>query len=300
MENEARTSIDPVSSAPVSSADVQTALRSFLPISLEDTNKSASMLKRIDNKYVVDKAKLRSILDQLRADFRVLNIDGRSVFSYESCYFDDRQRCFHEHVQGRRQRFKVRTRRYVESDKAFFEVKLKGKRGQTDKSREVCGDYYSFVIDDDQQHMLRKLYEQRYGKRFSYRLAPALHVSYRRFTLVSRSGRERITVDFNLGFETPTGRQAFIGDDFIIIETKTADGRGKSDRALKCQHVRSVNGCSKYCLGMVLTGEVERFNKFRSIARRALSCMQTARSAVSLAPQSLPQTPPAWMTSCAG
>ena len=164
-----------------------------------------------------------------------------SVFSYESCYFDDRQRCFHEHLQGRRQRFKVRTRRYVESGKAFFEVKLKGKRGQTDKSREVCDDYYSFVINDDEHQMLRKLYEKSYGKRFSYRLAPALHVSYRRFTLVSRSGRERITVDFNLGFETPTGRQAFIGDDFIIIETKTADGRGKSDRALKLQHVRSVN-----------------------------------------------------------
>ena len=221
VQNRTRTSI-----ASIPPVDVQTSLRSFLPISLEDTNKSASMLKRIDNKYIVDKPTLRSVLDLLRPDFRLLEIDGRSVFSYESCYFDDRQRCFHEHLQGRRQRFKARTRRYVESGKAFFEVKLKGQRGQTDKSREVCDDYHAFVISDGEQRMMRELYEGRYGKRFSYRLTPALHVSYRRFTLVSMSGRERITVDFNLGFETPSGRQAFIGDDFIIVETKTADGRG--------------------------------------------------------------------------
>ncbi len=292
MEQEARTSITP--------ADVQAALRSYSPISLEDTNKLASMLKRIDNKYVVDQSKLRSILDLLRTDFCVLEIDGCSIFSYESCYFDDEQRCFHEHLQGRRQRFKVRTRRYVESDKAFFEVKLKGKRGQTEKSREACDDYYAFAIGDDEQQMMRGLYEKRYGKRFSFKLAPALHVRYRRFTLVSASGRERITVDFNLGFETPMGRHAFIGDDFIIIETKTADGRGKSDLALKRQHVRSVSGCSKYCLGMVLTGEVERFNKFRSIVKRALSSMQVAnQNAADLAAPTRSQAAAVWMTLCA-
>ena len=295
MEREARPSI-----ASASPADIQTALRSFSPISLEETNKSASMLKRIDNKYLVNKSKLRSILDELRTDFRVLEIDGCSIFSYESCYFDDEQRCFYEHLQGRRQRFKVRTRRYVESGKAFFEVKLKGKRGQTDKSRETCNDYYAFVINDDQWQMIRGLYEKRYGKRFLYRLAPTLHVSYRRFTLVSASGRERITVDFNLGFETPIGKQAFIGDDFIIVETKTADGRGKSDQALKRQHVRSAEGCSKYCLGMVLTGEVERFNKFRGIAKRATSCMQTVRlAAADFAPSNDPQAMRIGIMSCA-
>ena len=293
MEREACPSI-----ASASPADVQTALRSFSPISLEETNKSASMLKRIDNKYLVDKLKLRSILDQLRTDFRVLEIDGCSIFSYESCYFDDEQRCFHEHLQGRRQRFKVRTRRYVESGKAFFEVKLKGKRGQTDKSRETCNDYYAFVINDDERQMMRGLYEKRYGKRFPYRLAPTLHVSYRRFTLVSTSGKERITVDFNLGFETPMGKQAFIGDDFIIIETKTADGRGQSDLALKRQHVRGVDGCSKYCLGMVLTGEVERFNKFRGIVKRALSCMQaTHYTTAGLAASNRRQATPVRMAS---
>ncbi|MDH3659704.1 MAG: polyphosphate polymerase domain-containing protein [Alphaproteobacteria bacterium] len=260
----------------LSPPEIIASLRKFSAISLEDTNKFASMLKRIDNKYVVDRQQLLSVLDVLRDGFRILRIDERGIFSYESCYFDDNYQCFSEHRQGRRQRFKVRTRRYVESGLAFFEVKLKGKRGQTEKSRAACDHYDSFVVNDREQQMLRELYEKNYGKAFHYRMVPALHVSYRRFTLVSASGRERITVDLNLGFETPSGKHARIGDDFIIIETKTADGRGKSDRALKQKHIRTADGCSKYCIGMALTGEVQRYNKFRAIVRKARSRMPTS------------------------
>jgi len=261
---------------PASPPAIVASLQTFSEISLEDTNKSASMLRRIDNKYVVDQRQLLDVLDALKKDFRILRIDGRGIFSYESCYFDDNHQCFNEHRQGRRHRFKVRTRLYVESDKAFFEVKLKGRRGQTEKSREACDHFHSFAVNDGEQRMLRELYEDSYGRAFRYRMVPALHVSYQRFTLVSASGRERITVDLNLGFETPSGKRAEADTDFIIIETKTADGRGKSDRALKSQHIRTADGCSKYCVGMVLTGEVEKFNKFRTIVRRAQARMPTS------------------------
>lgn len=264
---------DILAQKPFSPPEIIASLARFGSISLEDTNKSASMLKRIDNKYVVGQKQLLSVLDVLRDDFRILRIDGRGIFSYESCYFDDNYQCFNEHRQGRRHRFKVRTRLYVESNKAFFEIKMKGKRGQTEKSREACDHFSSFVLNDGEQLMLRELYENGYGKAFRYRMVPALHVSYQRFTLVSASGRERITVDLNLGFETPSGKHAQVGDDFIIIETKTADGRGKSDRALKRQHIRTADGCSKYCVGMVLTGEVRKYNKFRAIVRKAQSRM---------------------------
>ncbi len=255
------------------SSTLLTFLETFSEISLEETNKSASMLKRIDNKYVVDQKQLRSVLQKLKPNFSILTIDGRHIFSYESCYFDDDGRCFKEHQQGRRQRFKVRTRRYVESDMAFFEVKMKGKRGETDKSRQACDHFYSFEMNSGEQQMIADLYERTYGKVFHYRLAPALHVSYRRLTLVSVSGNERITIDLNLHFETPSGKDVFIGDDFVIVETKTVDGRGKADWALKRQHIRSVSGCSKYCIGMALTGEVSTYNPFRPIVRLARSRM---------------------------
>ena len=140
--------------------DIVSSLRSFSAISLDETNKSAQMLKRIDNKYIVERARLLSILDDLREEFRLLKIEDRSIFSYRSCYFDDNGRCFWEHQQGRRQRFKVRTRLYVESDKAYFEVKLKGKRGQTDKNRMKCDRFAAFTLCDEELQMLRCLYER--------------------------------------------------------------------------------------------------------------------------------------------
>jgi len=255
--------------------DIVASLRCFPEISLEETNKTARMLNRIDNKYVVSRSELVTVLDELKDDFKLLKIEGCDIFSYKSCYFDDNGRCFREHQQGKRQRFKVRTRLYVESDKAYFEVKLKGKRGQTDKSRKKCDQFHDFAVSDEQQLMLRNLYEKNYGKAFLHRMTPALHVTYKRFTLVSASGGERVTVDFHLGFEAPSGKTAQVGDDFIIVETKSADGRGKSDRILKHNRIRQAKSCSKYCIGMVLAGEVRTYNKFRAIVKTIRSRMRS-------------------------
>jgi len=245
------------------------ALGRYRDISLEETNDLAQMLKRIDNKYIVSRSMLLGVLDELRADFRILNIDGRSIFSYKSCYFDDDGQCFSEHQQGKRQRFKVRTRLYVESGKAYFEVKLKGKRGQTDKRRKKCDSFFDFAVADEQHRMVQNLYEEHYEKDFLYDMTPALHVTYKRFTLVSASGGERITVDFHLGFEAPSGKAALIGDDFIIVETKSENGQGKSDQVLKRNRIRQATGCSKYCIGMALTDEVRRYNSFLPVVRKA-------------------------------
>lgn len=273
--------LGPDAEAPAVSAvppphDIVASLSRFPEISLAETNESARMLERIDNKYIMSKSTLLAVLEDLRDEFKILRIEDRAIFSYKSCYYDDNGRCFREHQQGKRQRFKVRTRLYVESDRAYFEVKLKGKRGRTEKSRKKCDRLDDFAVADEQHLMLRNLYEEAYGKEFLYRMAPALFVTYKRFTLVSASGGERLTVDFHLGFETPSGKTAQIGDDFIIVETKSANGRGKSDRVLKRNRIRQAERCSKYCIGMVLAGEVQKYNKFRAIVKTIRSRMTQA------------------------
>ncbi|WP_230854391.1 VTC domain-containing protein [Arthrobacter terrae] len=72
----------------------------------------------------------------LGKDFRALEIGPRRVFEYESVYFDTPElEQFRAHRQGRRRRYKVRTRTYVDSGLCMFEVKFKGQRGQTVKHR---------------------------------------------------------------------------------------------------------------------------------------------------------------------
>ena len=106
----------------------------FEPVSLEELDERAALLRRVDNKYAVARERFVELLDRLREDHQALEIDGRRVFEYCSTYFDSPDlRCFTDHVEDRQPRFKARTRLYVDSDSCVFEVKLKRGDGETDK-----------------------------------------------------------------------------------------------------------------------------------------------------------------------
>lgn len=248
---------------------MQTQLNSFQTVSLEETNRMAKMLNRVDNKYVVNLEQFGALLHKIRSDYAVLDIDGRNEFQYASCYYDDNFGCYFEHHQARRQRVKVRTREYVNSGLMFFEVKLKGIRGRTDKHRTGCDTLVMPRIQGEHLTMLRGLYMKNYKKHMPFELRPSLRVDYSRCTLVALNGGERVTIDFDLRFEIPHGGEEAVqvGHDFIIVETKSAKGRGITDSALKKLGVRKASKCSKYCIGVNLTGEVKKNNNFRHTIR---------------------------------
>ena len=242
----------------------------FDPISLEETNNRAQMLTRFDNKYVVSRDEFELFLNVLHDDFEILEMNGIRGFSYQSCYFDDQDfRCYIDHLNGRRRRFKVRTREYVDSNLIFFEVKLKGIRGKTDKHRVRSAHFSPHSIGTEELAFLKASYKSNYKTIFTYDLKPTLIVSYNRCTLVARKGGERVTIDFALGFSpfNQSDKEIRIGDNFIIVETKSGDGRGLADNLMKSIGIRQASNCSKYCLGVNLTGLVTRNNKFLPMIR---------------------------------
>lgn len=108
----------------------------FDPITLGQLNQRAEMLSRIDNKYVIDRWMLEKVLPALLAEFDILEIEHRRAFTYDTRYHDDlRRSAYYEHHQGLRKGFKVRVRRYADAGLCFLEVKVKGKRGMTEKHR---------------------------------------------------------------------------------------------------------------------------------------------------------------------
>ena len=242
----------------------------FDPISLEDTNNSARMLKRFDNKYVLSRPQFEEFLNFVHDDFRILEIEGTREFTYSSCYYDDNHRCYLDHHQGKRRRFKVRTREYVDSGAIYFEVKLKGLRGQTDKHRISSNEFSAPVISGKALDLLTGVYEKNYQTKFAYDLKPELIVNYRRCTLVARQGGERVTIDFALSFIQADGdrEKIQIGDNFIIVETKSGDGKGLADKVMKSLGIRQASKCSKYCLGVNLAGVVDQSNFFLPMIRR--------------------------------
>lgn len=243
-------------------------IEDFAPISLENTNKLARMLKRVDNKYVLRRSELQDFLTALQDDFSVLEIDGVKEFSYSSCYYDDNFKSYRDHHQGRRLRYKIRTRHYMDSGEIFFEVKLKDKRGETNKERISCKTFKSPTPNKKCMSMLSTFYQRLYNRQFSLDLKPALIVNCNRCTLVSRHGGERITIDYSLGFDPMNGPSVNIGPDFIIVETKSADGKGLADVALKKAGIRQAKKLSKYCVGAILTGGVTKYNNFKASLKR--------------------------------
>ena len=239
----------------------------FAPISLEALDAKAALLERRDNKYVVRGSVLASALRAMACEFEALEIDGRRCFAYESCYFDDAGlRSYHDHRQGRRQRMKVRTRHYVDSALCFVEVKLKDKRGATVKRRMQYDPAFHGILDEAARAHVENCHHELYGRTHGHALEAMLRVRYLRTTLVARGGGERVTIDSCVHFDSAAG--AWTTDDCFIVEAKSRSGNGLADRVLRRLHQHPTNGCSKYCVGMGVTGAVDRFNRFLPAMRK--------------------------------
>jgi hypothetical protein len=254
----------------------------FEAVDLDTVNRLAKMQTRLDNKYVTDLDTVCEFANQLKSEFAILEIDDRREFTYRSCYYDDSLRCYFEHHQGRRQRFKARTRQYVDGGGlTFFEVKLKAARGLTIKHRVESDFVVRPTIDGRHRRLLEDSYLNQYRKPLDIDLRPSLLVVYKRYTLVARSGGERVTIDHQLQFSPPDGDSPPIrlGAGFMIVETKSARGRGVSDRVLESLGVGKESGCSKYCIGVNLIGSVDKHNAFgRTLKRVRQNIIATANA----------------------
>lgn len=238
------------------------------PISLRELNAHAAMLERRDNKYVVRGSVLRSAVQELAAHFRILEIDGRRAFTYETRYFDDADRTsYFDHHRGRRRRCKVRMRRYVDTNTCFLEIKLKDRRSMTVKKRLACPPEAFGRLDERAIAFVRSTYGAHYGLPFDRVLRPVLDMHYQRVTLVALRGGERMTIDRGLVFGRAAASRA-VDEGVYIIETKSANANGIADAVLRRFHQHPTRHCSKYCVGMAALQEVDKYNNFMHALRR--------------------------------
>jgi hypothetical protein len=236
-------------------------------VSLAELNARASLLDRLENKYVVSAAGFADAMRALRDDFDVLAIDGETTFSYETIYYDTESLlAYRQHAQGKRRRFKIRCRRYVDSNLYFFEVKLKGSRGRTIKQRMLYDGtrHGQATLDDAATAFVRRCVEDTYGEEFAEHLSAQLTMRYRRLTLVGRGGPERLTVDFGLEFVGSGGAEAWAPPETLVVEVKSRNGRGVGDSVLRSSGARGGT-CSKYCVGLNLVRPNMRYNVFKQL-----------------------------------
>ncbi len=234
---------------------INEALKDFEPISLLEMDR-VKLMNRVDTKFAFSVTEFMTFLPHLANQYSILEIEGTRTPFYESLYLDDSQfTFFRDHHNGRTNRFKVRYRKYVESNLSFLEIKHKVK-GRTDKSR--------IKVDDIPLDLLEKHTKFIEGiVTQDVNLKPVMWNSFHRMTLVNKSENERLTLDFDLTFKWNDKTQNF--NNLIIAELKQENVNRNSVfyQLMKSRYIRPYR-LSKYCIGSIeLYGDSLKFNRFK-------------------------------------
>jgi hypothetical protein len=225
-----------------------------------------ALLARVDQKYVVPLPTLERLLELVRDDIEVLEIDGLRCFRYETTYFDTPDlMTFRAHAQGRRRRYKVRVRSYLDSGESMLEVKLKGGRGETLKRRLPYHHRSGEPLSAKAHAFASEIIGGAYGIAVPEVLSPTVTTTTNRLTLVSARATARMTVDMDLECLIAAGGVG-LRDDHVVVETKAAGGDGRLDRALRLLGARPVS-LSKYCLGVAVLHDDVSGNRWHRTAR---------------------------------
>lgn len=248
-----------------SSATLDSVAKSAHPISLDEVQSEAALQTRVDRKYLLNATEFAELMTRLGPEFKVMEIDQRRLFRYESVYFDTPTlEMFAAHKQGRRRRFKARTRTYVDTGLCMFEAKFKGNRGETVKHRIPYEFEERNTINAEAASFLSERLEEQYHQDMPD-LAAVMNSDYVRATFVSTAREERLTCDVNLIYSQ--AEQSIPGPDLLVIETKSANGNGAADAALSDMLVRPVS-MSKYCIGIALLHPHLAANKWNRLLRQ--------------------------------
>jgi hypothetical protein len=226
-------------------------------LSLAEVVEGWSLQDREDRKYLIPAGVIAEVLAARHSDYSVLEIDGRRDFGYWTLYYDTPDLLtYRDHAQGVRRRFKVRVRRYLDSDLRRMEVKSKGSRSRTVKYGLDGADR----LDKRAAAFVRASLDRAYGP--DYRpdvvagLRPGLSMTYERTTLVSRLG-ERVTIDTDLSMRRGRTRIDLLAG-LALVEVKSSGSRSTTDRDIVGTGYRPIS-FSKYVAGIELTsGRIRR------------------------------------------
>ena len=247
--------------------DIGESIGGLEPICLDELLQRAALQQRMDRKYLLPMAELDPLLHELAPDARILQIDGRRAFDYESVYFDTPEfTSYHLAARRRSRRFKIRTRTYVDSAECWLEVKTRDQRGNTVKyRREHDGELAAELTPDGRQFTDMVVTDAAIADAAEMAFAPTLVTSYRRSTLYLPETDSRVTIDTDLHWTLDNGRGISL-PDLVIVETKSASRISRADRLL-WRGGRRPSLISKYGTGLAALRPELPSNKWHRILR---------------------------------
>lgn len=232
----------------------------FESIELQKTSNKLS-LKRIDRKFLLSIGRLPDFLKNVSNDYLLITVGNSFSQTYKTNYYDTEDLfCYNSHHLGRSNRYKLRSREYVESGNVFDEIKVKNNHGVTKK--------YRLQREVKQQHFDDKFRSFATKTLGEFKSIPAfqLEVEYNRIACIQRNMESRLTIDFNLSF-SHSSEKKFL-ENLVIVELKSIM---PPHRMSVFESIRKAglkeSRFSKYCFGMASLRKNLRKNNFIQIFR---------------------------------
>lgn len=245
---------------------IDALLSPLRPIGLADLG-TASLMSRVDERFVLPTSLLSRFLEQCGAAYAALVVDGRRRHRYRTTYFDTADLAFyHAHLVGRATRRKLRVRTYVDSSERFLEIKCRDNHDRTTKAR------VPVTVDGVPALAHLGALPPALVAGLGRDMLHAVVVSgFTRITLVAPDRAERLTIDEGLTFETAEASAAF--SQVVYVEVKQAR-RAPSPALAALRRMGCRPGAlSKYSLGVASAIPGVRVNRFKPLLHQ-LHCTE--------------------------
>ena len=231
-------------------------LKDFNPISLDEMN-TISLLRRYDQKFTLNTSQFQEVFPLLAKDYHCLTIDNQQLFEYTTDYYDSSDySMFHNHHNGKLNRYKIRFRDYNNTKNSFLEVKFKTNKGETIKSRQEIA-YKSREFNLENNKFI--------GENSPYNpsnLNKKLSNTFQRITLANLANRERVTIDNTIYFSNKKENKTL--QNLVVVEIKKSKNNMDSgvNQLLKINGIRPTS-FSKYAIGSALINPNLKYNRFK-------------------------------------
>ncbi|MDA3953630.1 MAG: polyphosphate polymerase domain-containing protein [Bacteroidales bacterium] len=233
---------------------VKDILQHIDPISLDELY-DYKLLNRIDTKYICSATYLNQIIDRVGNEFKIQASGSERIFGYESLYFDTPEmKTYFDHHMGKRIRYKIRFRKYMDTGDVFLEVKKKKDYIRTNKKRNQC----KLTSNLEKSH-LDFIHDNIIIPDSG--LYPTIWTIFDRITLAGKKHLERITIDTNVRFKNNSHEISMPGLSIIEVKRDKANGISPFTQTLREFNIRP-NGFSKYVMGNVLLTPNIKHNRF--------------------------------------
>ncbi len=231
-------------------------LNQFTPIEVSEfTRMGFSELK--ESKYILSAKKLKNVLDEIKDNYYVLEINGNRILKCSSEYYDTEDyKLYMAYHNGSGNRYLIKNDETEGVKNSSIKIKFQSNKGEISKIRQK-------TKDSELDGTRIKEFVQENTPFNPDVLKKMLKNSFYRIVLIHKNNNEKITIDIDMILSNRQDR--IILPYLAIVDVKQEKLALFSDfiLSLRKQNIQKTS-LSKYCMGVALLNKDVKKNKFKS------------------------------------